>query len=86
MSTLPDVRPEFSVHKLNPAGMKKAHQIAMIFTRALNEIEEICGADGREMALVRTFLQEAGFFAKRSMAMRSENQLATNDTEPPPVA
>lgn len=41
----------------------------------LNDLEEHCGKDGgREMAVVRTKLQEAAFFAKRAIAMRPENQ------------
>lgn len=82
--TIPDIRPEFDVHVLNPGGMKKARDIAKSFSTLLNEVEEICGSEGREMALVRTHLQEAAFFAKRAMAMRPHNQLKTNDTEPPP--
>lgn len=37
----------------------------------LNDLEEYCG-----MALVRTHLQQAAFFAKRAMATRPKNQLA----------
>jgi hypothetical protein len=85
MTTTPDVRPEFSVHVLNPEGMKKARDIAKSFSTLLTEVEEVCGTDGREMALVRTHLQEAAFFAKRAMAMRSQNQLGVGDTEPPPA-
>lgn len=86
MTTIPDVRPEFSVHVLNPEGMKKARDIAMKFSALLSEVEGVCGVEGREMALVRTNLQEAAFWAKRAMAMRPSNQVATGDTEPPPGA
>lgn len=84
MTTIPDIRHEFDVHVLNPEGMKKARDLARSFSALLNEVEEICGSEGREMALVRTHLQEAAFFAKRAMAMRPHNQLKANDTEPPP--
>jgi len=80
------IRPEFDVHILNPEGIEKARDIASCFSILLNDLEEHCGKDGREMALVRTHLQEAAFFAKRAMAMRPENQIKTADTEPPTAA
>jgi hypothetical protein len=86
MSEEKKIRSEFDVHILNHVGIQKARDIASGFSILLNDLEEHCGKEGREMALVRTHLQEAGFFAKRAMAMRPENQLAPADTEPPPVA
>ncbi|HEY5657924.1 MAG TPA: hypothetical protein VIY27_09060 [Myxococcota bacterium] len=68
------IRQEFNVHILNEDGIDKARRIGSVFTLTLEGIEEICGADGREMAIVRTKLQEAAFFAKRAMALRAENQ------------
>lgn len=67
-------RAEFGVHMLNEQGKEKALAIAMVMTRALNALEEECGKDGREMAIVRTKMEEAGFFAKKAMATRPENQ------------
>ncbi len=70
------VRPEFAVHQLNDNGKQKAAAIADTFSRALNALEVICGAadprgkgGAREMAIVRTKLEEACFFAKRAMAL-----------------
>lgn len=83
MSTIPDVRPEFDVHMLNPEGIEKARDLARGFSLLLNDVEALCGKDGREMALVRTHLQEAAFFAKRAMALDPKNQLKSTDTEPP---
>lgn len=71
----PSIRQEFQVHMLNQVGMQKARDIASSFSVLLNDLEELCGKDGREMALVRTGLQEASFFAKRAMAMNPENQM-----------
>jgi hypothetical protein len=68
------IRSEFDVHMLNDEGIAKACAIALLFTRTLDGLEAAIGADGREMAVVRTKLQEAAFFAKRAMAMRPENQ------------
>lgn len=63
----------FEVHKLNEQGMRKARNIQANFTTLLETLEDICGPDGREVAIVRTKLEEASFFAKRAMAMRPEN-------------
>ena len=75
-----NIRSEFQAHLLNEQGIAKAKKIAQIFTTLLNEVEETSGKDGREMALVRTQLEQAAFFAKKAMAQRPENQIA-----PPPV-
>lgn len=68
------IRSEFDVHMLNEEGVAKARAIAETFTTVLDALETQCGADSREMAIVRTKLQEAAFFAKRAMAVRPENQ------------
>ena len=68
------VRDEFTVHRLNDAGMTGAVGIASGFSHLLNGLEEICGKDGREMALVRTKLQEACFYAKRALAQHPAMQ------------
>lgn len=77
------IREEFDVHVLNHEGLRKARDIASCFSTLLNDLEEHCGKDGREMALVRTHLQQANFFAKRAMATRPENQLAAAVLEIP---
>lgn len=70
----PQVRPEFTVHRLNGEGMARAEIIAMAFSDLLGTLEMLCGPVGREMAVVRTKLEEASFFAKKAMASRRENQ------------
>lgn len=65
----------FRVHRLNDEGLKKAEALAETFTNCLREIEAACGEDGREMAIVRTKLQEASYFAKRAITVRVENQV-----------
>lgn len=67
-------RSEFRVHRLNAAGLAKAEDLAHAFTGFLDEVEVLCGTDGREMAIVRTMLQEACIFAKRALAVKQENQ------------
>lgn len=64
----------FDVHILNEAGIEKARMIQFEFEGFLEDLEKVCGAEGREMAIVRTKLQEAAFFAKRAVAMHPENQ------------
>lgn len=69
-----NIRPEFQVHLLNEAGIERARQLAESFTGFLNIIEEIAGTSGREIAIVRTKLEEASFFAKKAMASQPQNQ------------
>lgn len=68
------MRQEFTVHMLNAAGREKAGNVAASFSGLLDRLEEICGKDGRDMAIVRTKLEEACFFAKRAFASKAENQ------------
>lgn len=63
---------EFTVHMLNELGKKKAGEIASAFDECLDKLKKLC-PDGREMSLVKTKLEEASFFAKKSMACHSEN-------------
>lgn len=64
----------FQVHILNDVGIEKAKKIAICFDDLLVDLEQTCGVDGREMAIVRTNLEQACFFAKKAMANRVENQ------------
>lgn len=70
------IRREFQVHRLNAEGMIKAERLAEAFSTLLDGIEAASNADvaGRELALVRTHLQDACFWAKRAMAVAPENQ------------
>ena len=63
---------EFEVHILNELGKTKARDIAQAFDDCLNRLSTTCPA-GREMSIVRTKLEEACFFAKKSMASDVEN-------------
>ena len=64
---------EFAVHMLNEQGKTKARQIQGAFDSLLNQLKEICD-DGRNLALTKTKLEEACFFAKKSMATNLSNQ------------
>ena len=68
------IRPEFQVHMLNEGGKFLAQEIAKDFSTLLDQLESLCGKDGRDMALVRTQLELAAFYAKRAMASKPENQ------------
>jgi len=70
----PYIRREFEVHLLNNEGIEKARHMAGLFSVFLDQLEDITGTDGREVAIVRTKLEEASFFAKKAMANRPENQ------------
>jgi hypothetical protein len=69
---------EFEVHILNEVGIAKARAIATAFDDLLENLKNICGfplvVNGREMSIVRTKLEEASFFAKKTMAEVPENQ------------
>lgn len=67
------MRPEFKVHMLNESGKKKASAIAEGFSILLDGLEAQ-GLTGRDLALVKTKLEEACFVAKRGMASLIENQ------------
>lgn len=69
------VRPEFSVHMLNDEGRKKATQLAESFSALMEAIEGLAaGGDARSLAISKTKLEEACFFAKRAMASAPSNQ------------
>ena len=68
------VNPLFSFHKLNEDGIQRAVAIAKAFDELLKTLNEIC-PDGREFSIVKTKLEEASFFAKKSIANVPENQL-----------
>jgi len=66
------MNPEFTVHILNDNGIEKAKAIASVFDSALNELKGHC-PEGRAFDIAKTKLEEASFFAKKSMANDSIN-------------
>lgn len=64
----------FKTHLLNDEGKVLARKIADLFDDALESAKAL-GVDGRELSLVTTKLEEACFFAKKSIAIKPENQL-----------
>lgn len=65
----------FKVHLLNEQGKAKATALAHAFTQLLTHVEAVAH-EGRDLAIARTKLQEASFFAKRAMACDPVNQEA----------
>lgn len=69
----------FRSHALNQVGRERADAVREAFEKCLEDVENALGTGApphalREMALVRTKLQEASFFAVRAVAMEPENQ------------
>lgn len=64
---------EFAVHKVNEVGMAKAQAVAQAFDELLNKLTPLMTGDGRYVALVKTKLEEAAFFAKKGVATDPEN-------------
>jgi hypothetical protein len=58
---------QFAVHMLTEEGKKKAQEIATSFDDLLTKLEVLC-PEGRHLALVRTNLETACFYAKKAMA------------------
>ena len=67
------IRSEFQVHILNENGKAKARGIAERFSTLLDELENY-GVTGRDLAMVKTDLENACFHAKRGMASLPEYQ------------
>jgi hypothetical protein len=63
---------EFQVHMLNDSGKAKAKEIAEAFDTCLEKLLTLC-PPGRELAITKTKLEEASFFAKKAMASSDEN-------------
>jgi hypothetical protein len=69
-----EINPLFQVHLLNEDGKNKAAIIAKLFDSFLSDLSDMTGTDGREIAIVRTKLEEAYFFAKKAMESNPANQ------------
>jgi len=67
------IDPLFQFHKLNERGIEQAQDIAVYFSCLLDSLTSIC-PPGREFSIVKTKLEEAAFFAKKSIANVPENQ------------
>lgn len=68
-----EIKKEFKVHLLNEQGISRAKEMAEKFSLLLDWLESVCQQD-REFSIVKTKLEEASFFAKKSMAQNPINQ------------
>lgn len=66
--------PLFATHFLSAEGKEKAKKLTEAFSSLMQAVIDICGPSGREVAIVKTKLEEASFFAKKAMSSRTENQ------------
>lgn len=76
------IRSEFQVHMLTEEGKLCAYSIACAFTELLDTLERLVPASSREMAIVRTKLEEASFFAKKAMAKHNAVDAPTGQMRP----
>lgn len=65
----------FGFHKLNDQGQQKAINIQVIFENCLAFLEQEIDTSNREFSICKTKLEEACFFAKKSMAIQNKNQV-----------
>jgi hypothetical protein len=73
----------FQVHKLNDQGMSKAIELATQFNHLHETLVHLTVGDKsrigkREFDLMENHLELASFYAKKLMAMQSENQEDSN--------
>lgn len=66
--------PLFQVYRLNEQGLDRAGRIAEAFDGLLSILYGMCPVNTREFSLVKTKLEEACFFAKKSIANLVDNQ------------
>lgn len=64
----------FKTHLLNENGITKAREVGESFDGLLSKLTALC-PEGRELALVKTKLEEACFFAKKAIARLPANQV-----------
>lgn len=67
------IDPLFSFTPLSEEGKSKAVKVAELFTSLFEELESIC-PKGREFSIVRTKLEEASFYAKKSLVNYGGNR------------
>lgn len=63
---------DFKFVALNEKGREKCGLVEDVFERAFSDLVDIC-PNGREFSLVLTKLQEASYFAKKSISLDIEN-------------
>ena len=68
------IRPQFRSHKLTENGQQRSHQIRLVLSEAMSQLESLIGdkpSNGRELAVMRTKLEEAGMYAQHALTLNS---------------
>lgn len=68
------IDPLFKGTALNNEGLEKCGAISEGFTALLRQLEDIC-PKSREFSIVRTKLEEASFYAKKSLVNEEVNRV-----------
>lgn len=70
------IRSEFVSATLNAQGIEKVTKVREAFSALLDVVEESTreGGDHRSLAIVRTKLEEASFYAVKAVALALVNQ------------
>ena len=68
----------FESKKLNDEGLCRIEIVKEAFKGLLNKLEFSC-PEGREFSIVKTKLEEACFYAVRSVSLNPENQIKEED-------
>ena len=70
----------FKVHMLNQKGIEKAERIRMAFEKCVMDVNlQAKGGDERCLALFKTKMEEACFYAKKAMASDPINHKKDNE-------
>lgn len=67
---------EFTSYPLNDKGLKKSEELTEAFSQLMDKLNELCPNDVR-LATAKTRLEEASFWARKSMASAPENRRPT---------
>jgi hypothetical protein len=67
------MRDEFRSFKVNRSAVKDMDMVRNVMETALDNLEKIINKQGREMSIVKTKMEEAGFFAIKAIASNPVN-------------
>lgn len=63
---------EFEFIKLKDEAIKECNDVAILFSTFWDNIQTMC-PPGRELSIVKTKLQEASYFSKKSISLEPSN-------------
>jgi hypothetical protein len=67
------VNPLFGTQPLNNTGLNKVDKGRIALTECLKTLMDVC-PEGRELSIVKTKLEEAGFYAVKAISLVPGNQ------------